>query len=154
MLVLWLICDISGSMVEAGKRFQGRSLIREIEQLGRFGYIPDVDIRLATWGQEVIPCSWESDEEVPDQVLNCREASDITALAGFITERQDDRLIILSDCHWSLDSEDASIAAKLVCESESVRVVGLGADANMKVMNRAVIPCEESIVLIEVWLSS
>jgi hypothetical protein len=117
MLVVWLICDISGSMVEAGKRFQGRNLIREIEQLGRFGYIPDVDVRLATWGQEVIPCSWNSDEEVPDQVLNCREASDIVSLAGFITERQDDRLIILSDCHWSLDSEDASIAAKLVCES-------------------------------------
>jgi hypothetical protein len=154
MPVVWLICDISGSMVEAGKRFQARSMIREIEQLSRFGYIPDVDIRLATWGQEVIPCTWGTDEEVPDQVLNCREASEMVSLAGFITERQDDRHIILSDCHWSLDSEDASIAAKLVSESESVRIIGLGADANMKVMNRAVIPCEESIVFIEEWLSS
>jgi hypothetical protein len=153
MPVVWLICDISGSMVEAGKRFQARSMIREIEQLSRFGYVSSVDLRLATWGQEVIPYSWATDEELPDQVLNCRGTSDVVALASFITQRPEDRYIIMSDCHWSLDSEDASNATKVISESESVRIIGLGADANTKVKNRAVIPCEESIVFIEEWLS-
>ena len=37
MSTLWLICDVSGSMLEAGKRLVVRGLVRQGEQYVRLG---------------------------------------------------------------------------------------------------------------------
>lgn len=150
---VWLICDVSGSMVEAGKRFQARGLIRGIEQLVRFGYVSHVDLHVAAWGTEVLPCPWSADEEVPEQLLACKEDTDVGALARFIGENKDDKHIIFSDCHWKLDSEEATNAASAIWEMDSVRIIALGADANLTWKNCVVVPSDESLVLIEEWLA-
>lgn len=150
---VWLICDVSGSMVEAGKRFQARGLIREIEQLVRFGYVSHVDLQVAAWGTEVLPFPWSVDEEVPEQILACKEGTDLRALERFIEKNKDDKHIIFSDCHWRLDSAEATNTASAIWEKDSVRVIALGADANLTWKNCVAVPADESLVLIEEWLA-
>ena len=140
-------------MVEAGKRFQARGLIREIEQLVRFGYVSHVGIRLATWGIEVVPYEWNPDDEVPEQILACSEGSNVEALSRFIRAKKDDKFIILSDCHWSLESKEAMNSATEIWRTDSVRIVALGADARITLNDFVAIPCHESLVLIEEWLA-
>lgn len=154
MPAVWLICDVSGSMVEAGKRFQTRGLVREIEQLVRFGYVSPVSLRLATWGAEVVPYEWNPDDEVPEQILACRDSADVQGLVRFIRENRDDKFLIFTDCHWPHDSNELLSTTSGISDKEAVRIVAVGADANTSLRSCVAFPCHESLVLIEEWLKS
>ena len=61
-------------MLEGGKRFIARGLLNQIGQFVRLGYFSDVNVRIATWGNELKVLEWSLTDEVPAEILNRRIA--------------------------------------------------------------------------------
>lgn len=148
---LWLACDTSGSMAEGGKRFIVRGLIRQIEQYFRFGYASDVDLRLAAWSDDVHPCGWNPDDEVPEVILDCRGTASSDALAAFVESHHGDSFLVLTDGFWSLDDRTAIARVRSAIEPHVLRFLKVGLDANPGLRGDDVFETEGSLALFEGW---
>ena len=79
MATLFLVCDLSGSMVESGKRFIVRNLIRTVDQYYRLQReLPE--IKLVAWADEAIVAKWQPGQEVPEAILACSGSASGEAL--------------------------------------------------------------------------
>lgn len=148
-----LICDTSGSMVEAGKRFLVRSLVRQVEQLMRFHLIPAANLHLFAWGEEMEKCIWNVDDEVPPEIISCKGRVDISVLARFLRQQTNEKSIIFSDCSWEDGRDDTLVAISSLLNQPLVRVVPVGADANLLQAGKMALPCDNALPLLEEWLS-
>ena len=148
---LWVVCDVSGSMLEGGKRFIARGLLHQIGQFVRLGYISDFNVRIATWGNELKVLEWSLTDEVPAEILNCRGSACGDALAQIKSESDSDRILILSDGFWSDRTRMAVRAWRSELGKTAVRAIRIGADANPKFIGPEVFEAEDFFLAIDGW---
>jgi hypothetical protein len=151
MGVLWLVCDVSGSMLEAGKRFIVSGLVREIEQFVRLGYGGDRDVELITWNDVVTRVEWSVEDEVPTALLECHSSSDATALITFLEEEvgEDDRVAVMTDGFWDEESRNAIDRSR---GRGGLRIFKIGADANPRLTGVEVFQVEDFFAAVDGWL--
>ena len=88
MSAVYLICDISGSMVESGKRFVLRNLVLTIDQYYRLQK-GQVEIKLIPWGKEAVIAKWVPGQEVPAALMNCEGDASGCALVEKVQSLED-----------------------------------------------------------------
>lgn len=153
MKTLWLICDVSGSMREAGKRLVVRGLVRQVEQYIRFGYAAEINLKLIAWCDEARIIPWILHDEVPADILECRGSADGPALVQLLSEsRSGDIFLFLTDGFWSDESRVAIKNWRAKLDSNVLRVIKIGADANPKIKGVGVFEAEDFFAALEGWL--
>ena len=154
MNTLWLICDVSGSMLEAGKRLVVRGLVRQIEQYGRLGYAAAADLKLVAWHAEAKQIPWVPGDEVPPDIFECRGSADGAALVRlFSGPRPGNKFVIFTDGFWSENSRIAIKQWKAELDPNALRVIKIGADANPKLKGADVFESEAFFAAIDGWLA-
>jgi hypothetical protein len=149
---LWLVCDVSGSMLEAGKRLIVRSLVREVEQYIGLGYGATSDIRLVAWNNDAKSLPWSPQDEVPVDLFDCKNSADGEVLTRLLGSRADDRFIVLTDGFWSDESRVAIKQWKEGLTPDALRVIKVGADANPKLKGPDVFDAEDFFAAMDGWL--
>ena len=148
---LWVVCDVSGSMLEGGKRFIVRGLLNQIGQFVRLGYLSDVNVRIATWSNELKILKWSLTDEVPEEILNCRGSACGDALTHVKSESDSDRFLILSDGFWSDKTRKDVRAWRSELSETAVRAIRVGADANPKFIGPNVFEAEDFFLALDGW---
>jgi hypothetical protein len=152
MKTLWLICDVSGSMVESGKRLIVRGLVRQVEQYHRLGYAAPVDLKLVTWHAEARQIPWVPGDEVPHDVFECRGSAEGAALVQLLSNSGPvDHFMIFTDGFWSDEAQAAIMSWKAKLDPKALRVIKIGADANPKLKGDDVFESEAFFAAMDGW---
>jgi hypothetical protein len=152
MSTLWLVCDVSGSMLEAGKRLVVRSLVREVEQYIRLGYGTKPDIKLVAWNNDAKSLDWSSEDEIPVDLFDCKNSADGGLLVKLHGDQADNKFIVLTDGFWSDESRAAIKRWKEGLSLDALRVIKVGADANPKLKGPDVFEAEDFFTAMDGWL--
>jgi hypothetical protein len=148
---LWLVCDVSGSMAESGKRLVVRGVVRQVEQYFRFGYANPVDLRLATWGTEVKVYNWQTDDEVPVELFDCYGSSSSDALFSYIKQQPEAKFLVLTDGGWSSECERSIRLEGKSVGGDIVRFVKIGYDGNSALRGQKMADVDGLLVLLDGW---
>lgn len=153
-MALWLVCDASGSMVEGGKRFIVRGLIRQVEQFFRLGHAPRVDLRLVAWQDRAVQLAWEAGDDVPTGQLECKGQADARDLTRLLGASAGDRYLILSDGYWTDESRRELKRWRESLSGDAVRILKIGADANPKLTGPDTFETEDFFAAMDGWLAA
>ncbi len=147
---LYLICDTSGSMLENGKNTLMRGVARTVEQFVRLGY-GVAEIKLVFWNSTAELVEWYSDDEFPEQMLDCRGSSNAAALRELLDGVQEGLYLLLTDGWWSRTDLLAMKSWKLALPPGSFRIIIIGSDANPLLKNDVFLP-DDVISVLQGWL--
>lgn len=154
MNTLWLICDVSGSMLEAGKRLVVRGLVRQVEQYVRFGYAAEIDLKLVAWHTDATVIPWAPGDEVPPHIFECGGSADGAAFVRlFSGPRSRDKFLLFTDGFWSEQSRVAIKQWKSERDPNDLRIITIGADANPKLKGPDVFESEGFFAAMDGWLA-
>lgn len=151
-MTVWLVCDTSGSMIEGGKRFIMRGLVRQFEQYLRFGYATNVDLRLVALRDHATQLSWHPGDEVPGELLECRGSLEAAELVALLGEDEADRYLLLTDGFWPDDPRKHLNQWRDALPAEALRIVKVGADSNPKLIGGGVFEAEQFYEAMDGWL--
>lgn len=154
MSILWLVCDTSGSMAEAGKRLIVRGLVREVEQYFRLGHAGKPDIRLVAWRRDATVLSWSPGDEVPIELFECRDSADGDALVRLLSDHGDDRFVVFTDGFWADESRGAIKRWMDAHDRGSLRILKVGTDANPRLKGPEVFEPEDFFAAVDGWLGA
>ena len=149
-MTIYLICDTSGSMSESGKCLITRSMARTIEQYFRFGYGKG-EIKLIVWSKEARIVEWVSDNEYPEEMLDCKGAANARALIKLLGEQVDGKVLFLTDGFWKRDDESDIKRWKRKLMPDTLRVIKIGADANTHLKGSDVFSAEDLFAALDGW---
>lgn len=150
-MTLYLICDISGSMSEGGKRLITRGMARAVEQYYRLGYCKG-EIKLAAWSKEARIVEWITESEFPSEMFDCKGAVNVEALIELLGERIDGKVLIFTDGFWTHDVETALKRWKKQLLPDTLRIIRIGADANTHLKGFDVFSAEDLFAALDGWL--
>ena len=152
MSSLWLVCDVSGSMLEGGKRFIARTLVNQVAQFFRLGYAQDREIKIVAWNNQTRLIPWNLGDEVPVEILDCSGSSDVEVLVQLCVEHVDDRFIVFSDGFWSESPQFALKECQIALNQGGIRFVSVGFDANLRLKGQNCYKPEDFFLIVEGWL--
>lgn len=151
-VTLYLVCDKSGSMAEAGKPFIVRTAVMTIAALVRLGYA-DVKTVLCGWSDAACEvCEWEVGDEYPISLLDCDGRSNVGALVEFFESRPEGRILILSDGFWTRKDQMTLSKWRETFSEGALRIVRVGADSNPRLKGAHVYLVEDLLAAVEDWL--
>lgn len=142
-----VICDLSGSMVECGKRFIVNTVLRTIDQYYRM-LNPNASIKLLSWKDGLEELDWSSGEKLPEKLMDCSGTANVDVLINEFGDYLDAPLIVLSDGYWDDSQKKFSEWAKSV-QDDYLRVILIGADANAKLKFSYAYPAEKLLAALE-----
>ena len=127
---LHLICDVSGSMSEGGKRFALRTAVMTIAQWVRLGYSP-AEISLCGWASKVRHfADWSMKDEFPEELLSCSGSSKGEVLIQWLGEKPEGKVLLLTDGFWTRDDERVLRNWSDGLPPNTLWIIKIGADAN------------------------
>ncbi|MBR0404553.1 MAG: hypothetical protein IJI68_05045 [Eggerthellaceae bacterium] len=142
-----IVCDLSGSMMECGKRYAMNTALRTIDQYYQM-LNPDAEIKLLGWGDEIEYLQWMSGDDFPEKLLDCHGSSGVDTLIKELGDYLDAPVLILSDGYW--DDRDNEFESWAKSHDDGyVRVVLLGADANRRLDAPYVFTAENILAALE-----
>lgn len=151
-MTLHLVCDVSGSMAENGKRFTLRTMVMAAAQhAGRAS--ERVDVRLYAWASEARQVSeWQMGDEFPDGLLACGGASDWGSLVRLLGDKPDGKILMFTDGFWP--REGAKLAKRWMehIPPDTLRVIRIGADADTQIKGPRVFAAEDFLAAVDGWL--
>ena len=151
MAVLYLICDISGSMSENGKHLIMRGLARSVEQYYRLGYGKG-EIKLVAWNKEARIVEWVSDNEFPPEMLNCTGFANAESLIELLGEQPDGKLLLMTDGFHTPENEKKLKRWKSkLLPDDALRIVKIGADADTQLKGADVFTPEDLFAILDNW---
>jgi hypothetical protein len=125
-----IICDLSGSMVEGGKRFIMRNLVRSIDQYFRLGFGNASAIRLIAWGNEAKEIDWKPAQDVPDCILACKGSAEAEPLLKMFGGQSEESYALITDGYWSSRTRKAIRQWRDSLPVGILTVIKTGSDAN------------------------
>lgn len=150
-MILYLVCDTSGSMAEWGKPLIVRGVVRAIEQYLHLGY-GRADLRLVAWADVATAVEWQPNNEVPSEVLVCGGETDVDVLIAHIAEQPAGKVVLLTDGFWSRSDEKALKRWKDGLPPSSLRLIKIGADSNPQLKGNDVFPAGGLFSALDGWL--
>ena len=142
-----VICDLSGSMMECGKRFIMRTVLRTISQYYQM-LNPGADLRLVTWRDIIEDIEWNPESGAPETLMECSGRSCVEALRSHFGERPSSPILILTDGYWDDQEADFYNRADAIDEN-CLRVVLVGADSNPNLKGNYVFTSDEILSALE-----
>lgn len=150
-MILHLVCDTSGSMVESGKHLAARGVVRAIEQYLRLGH-GSAELKLVAWGNEARVLDWTPDQEFPDEMCAPHSSADAEALAALLGSEPAGRILVISDGFWSQAVAKVMKRWKLSLPPNALRLIKIGADANPHIEGADVFAAEDLFAALDGWL--
>ena len=151
MSTVYLICDISGSMVESGKRFILRNLVRTVDQYYRLQK-SQVEIKLIPWGKEAVIAKWVPGQEVPAALVNCEGNASGDALVEKVRGLEDGYFAILTDGYWSPDTRKQIGNWSKSLAPNRLRIIKIGEDADPRLKGPSVFDAEDLLPALKGWV--
>jgi len=149
-MILYLVCDISGSMSENGKCLITRGLARSVEQYYRLGYGKG-EIKLVAWGEKARIVEWILDDEYPSEMLDCKGSASAASLIELMGEQPDGKVLLITDGFYPLDDAKALKRWKDGLLQDTLRVIKVGADANPQLKGAGVFTPEDIFAILDKW---
>jgi hypothetical protein len=150
-MILYLICDVSGSMSEGGKSLITRGVARAVEQYVRLGY-GRADLKLVAWSNEARVVEWRLGDEFPPELLVCERIAKADALINLIGNQTVGKILLITDGFWSQDDAKALKRWKESIQQDMLRVIKIGADANPHLKGPDVFAAEDLFIALDGWL--
>lgn len=152
MAALFLVCDLSGSMVESGKRFIVRNLIRTVDQYYRLQReLPE--IKLVAWADEAIVVKWQPGQEVPEAILACSGSASGEALVEKLAPFQDGYFMLMSDGYWSPSARKQIGSWSRGLPDNHFRIIKIGEDADPRLKGPSVFSAENLLAALKGWIA-
>ena len=106
-----------------------RGIARAVEQYFRLGY-GRADIKLVVLNDKAAVVEWNSDEEFPEELLNCSGSLNPAELYSLLGSKPDGKILIITDGSWSRD--DIHFVRKWIREAspDTIRIIKIGAETN------------------------
>ena len=149
-MTLYLACDTSGSMTEAGKLLIIRGVARAVEQYYRLGYRSG-EIKLIAWGEGARIVNWIPDNEYPPEMLDCKGGLNAEPLIELLGEQIDGKVLLITDGLWTPDAAAALKRWKKRLLPDTLRVIKVGADANTQLKGSDVFSAEDLFAALDGW---
>jgi hypothetical protein len=150
-MLIYLVCDTSGSMEEWGKNMIARGVVRAIEQYLKLGY-GSGDLKLISWGNEACVVEWHSDQEFPPEMLKSRGSANVLALVTLIGTKPVGKVLLLTDGSWVERDVRELKRWKENLQPETLRIIKIGADANPRLNGKDVFTAENLFAALDGWL--
>lgn len=150
--ILWLVCDQSGSMVEEARRFILRNLVRGTEQFVRLRPGSVGELKVVGLRDTANVVEWTTDEEFPEQLLDCHATVDASALVDMAEVLPFDKMLIFSDGSWAKATFEAFESWRREKEL-SVRFIKIGSDSGTRLFGPDVFGTEDLIGALEGWIT-
>ena len=151
-MMLYLVCDISGSMGDDGRPFIVRTAVMTIAQWARLGY-GLAQIKLCAWASQATPLSdWNVQQEYPAQLLACKGASNCNALVQMFGDKPSGKILLLSDGFWSRYEARIFKQWKDRLPPDTLRIVRTGPDASPQLKGADVFSAEDLFAALDDWL--
>ena len=151
MATLYLICERSGSMIESGKRFIVRNIIRTIDQYYRLQRGPS-EIKLVAWSDEAIVAKWQPGQEVPDALLVCKGEASGEALTEKLKSVSGDYAAIITDGYWTSETRRAVGSWSKALGANHLRIIKVGEDADLRMKGPSVFEAEDLLAALKGWI--
>ena len=150
-MLVYLVCDTSGSMGELGKTMITRGLARAIEQYLRLGY-GSGEVKLISWGNEARVMEWHPDQEYPSEMLNARGTANAFSLVSLFGTLPSGKVVLLTDGSWAESDKKELKRWKESLQPGTLRIIKTGADANPRLKGRDVFTAENLFAALDGWL--
>jgi hypothetical protein len=110
-------------------------------------------IRLCGWASEThhFP-DWSAKDEFPAELLSCCGTSNGQALIQWLGESPDGKVLILTDGFWNQDQARVLKRWKERLNSDTLRFIKIGVDANPQLKGHDVFAAEDLFVGLDGWL--
>lgn len=151
-MILHLICDNSGSMMEGGKALAMRTLVMTVAQWVRLEEAT-TQIKLYSWASEIqaFP-NWSDKDEFPVELLSGSGRCMGKALIQTLEESPDGKILILTDGFWPLLDARALNRWKESLTADKLRFIKIGADPHLQLKGADVFSSEELFASLDGWL--
>lgn len=151
MAEVYLICDASGSMVEDGRRFVVRNIVRTVDQYYRLHAEPP-DLYLVYWSSETEIAKWNPGQDFPEQLLACAGSASGDSLIEALAEAPDGYFMLITDGYWTHETRRQVSSWSRSLPDGHLRVLKVGVDANPKIKGPSVFSGEDVLVALENWV--
>jgi hypothetical protein len=148
---LYIIVDVSGSMLEGGKHLIARGVARTMVQYCHLGY-GCADLKLVAWSNEARMVEWIPNKEFPPEMLVCEGVVNAVALITHLGEQPDGKVLLITDGFWSQDDVKVMKRWKASLQQDRLRIIKIGADANPQLKGADVFIAEDLLVALDGWL--
>jgi hypothetical protein len=149
--LLWIVCDVSGSMSEGGKHLLARGVAKMSEQYCRLGY-GCAELKLVAWSRAARVADWLPDQEFPPEMLVCEGAASAKALVGLLGEQPQGKVLLITDGFWPDNDARTLKRWKERLPPDTLRVIKAGADASPQLKGAEVFAAEELWAALDGWL--
>lgn len=148
---LYIIVDVSGSMLEGGKHLISRGVVRAIEQYVRLGY-GCADLKLVAWSEEMRDVEYIPNNEFPEEMLKCESSANVEALLAFWGQCPNEKILLVTDGFWSVYEVKALKRWTESLQRDSHRIIKIGVDANPQLKGANVFAAEDLFAALDGWL--
>lgn len=139
-MTLNLVVDNSGSMIEGGRRFIERTVVRQFGRYLRTGKI-SAEVRLYLLSDNLIETAWKPDEDVPAALLSPSGHLNVETLMSAPSLMEGKTVLISDSC---LSTEDQKLQEWMARQTtEKVVVVRIGEDASTSRVAEGVFAVEQ-----------
>lgn len=140
-MTLNLVVDNSGSMIEGGRRFIERTVVRQFGRYLRTGKI-DAEVRLYLLSDNLVETAWKPDEDVPAALLSPSGHLNVEALMS-APSLLDGKTVLISDFCLGTE-EDQKLQEWMTRQTtEKVVAVRIGEDASTSRVAEGVFAVEQ-----------
>ena len=148
-MILYLICDISGSMSENSKYLIVRNLVRSVEQYYRLGY-GTCELKLISWNNEARIIEWNQNDEFPPEMLESKDTINTESLIKFLDGQPDGKILLISDGFLT----DAFKKWKNKLPVDTMRIIKVGADTDIMLKGKDIFLAEDLFAALDSWGAS
>lgn len=151
MAEIYLICDMSGSMVEDGRRFIVRNIVRTVDQYYRLrGEKPDLFV--ARWTSNVTVERWNLGQDFPEHLLVCEGEVSGDSLVEALSGAKEGYFMLLTDGYWSRESRRRIQSWYRSLPDGHFRIIKVGVDADPRLRGESVFSSENLLCALEGWV--
>lgn len=151
MAKVYVICDMSGSMVEDGRRFVVRNLVRTVDQYFRLqNSTPEMFI--VHWSSDVDVVKWDPGQDFPDNMLACCGEASGEVLVDKLSGIADGYFMLITDGYWTHETWKKIAAWNRSLPDGHFRMLMVGVDANPKLRGPSVFFGEDVLAALDNWV--
>ena len=150
MAKVYLICDMSGSMIEDGRRFVVRNIARTVDQYYRLR-AESPELFVAHWSSKVSIKRWNPGQDFPEEMLECSGEASGDDLVKELSGIADGYFMLITDGYWSNETRRKIAAWSRSLPNGHLRLLMVGVDANPKLKGPSVFRGEDVLMALDSW---